>query len=235
MSNPDDKDENGLSRAVLEPPPPYVEAPGSSDMIAIPLGDEPPPEYSVAAKLPSYEESERSTTGKPVVHNLNEPALNQTSGSLASSSRRLPSRTRGLPRFTLLAAFPHHDPEDPIGRELDELEGDHALLGNDLVFFTAFLTSFLFNWIGFLLLMCFCHTVAARYGALAGFGLSLTKWTMIVKRSTEFAKSDNSWLWWLIMAFGLLICVRAIIQYLQIKRSWSSLSSHARERLLFFY
>ena len=38
------------------------------------------------------------------------------------------------------------------------------LQGNDFVFFTAFLTAFLFNWIGFLLLMCFCHTIAARYG-----------------------------------------------------------------------
>jgi len=31
----------------------------------------------------------------------------------------------------------------------------------------------------------FCHTIAARYGALAGFGLSLAKWTLIVKRSTD--------------------------------------------------
>ena len=44
-------------------------------------------------------------------------------------------------------------------------EGDQ-LLGNDFVFFTAFVTSFLFNWIGFLLLMCFCHTIAARYERL---------------------------------------------------------------------
>ncbi len=39
---------------------------------------------------------------------------------------------------------------------------DTTLLGNDFVFFTAFVTAFLFNWIGFLLLMCFCHTIAAR-------------------------------------------------------------------------
>ncbi len=39
---------------------------------------------------------------------------------------------------------------------------DNLLLGNDFVFFTAFITAFLFNWIGFLLLMCFCHTIAAR-------------------------------------------------------------------------
>ena len=40
--------------------------------------------------------------------------------------------------------------------------GDAALLGNDFVFCTAFVTAFLFNWVGFLLLMCFCHTIAAR-------------------------------------------------------------------------
>jgi hypothetical protein len=50
--------------------------------------------------------------------------------------------------------------------------------------------------------MCFCHTVAARYGALSGFGLSLAKWTLIVKHSTDLASRENSWLWWLIMAFG---------------------------------
>lgn len=71
----------------------------------------------------------------------------------------------------------------------------------DLMFFST--VAFLFNWIGFLLLMCFCHTIASRYGALSGFGLSLTKWTLIVKHSTDLASRENSWLWWLIMAFGL--------------------------------
>ena len=89
---------------------------------------------------------------------------------------------------------------------------DMALLGTDLAFFTAFLTAFLFNWVGFLLLMCFCHTIAARYGALAGFGLSLSKWTLIVKRSTDMVKDENAWLWWLVLAFGFLICMRACAQ-----------------------
>ena len=56
-----------------------------------------------------------------------------------------------------LLTFPSFDDS------LDTDVTDDALLGNDFVFFTAFLTSFLFNWIGFLLLMCFCHTIAARY------------------------------------------------------------------------
>jgi len=75
-------------------------------------------------------------------------------------------------------------------------------LTNNVIHILSLAVAFLFNWIGFLLLMCFCHTIAARYGALSGFGLSLAKWTLIVKHSTELASRENSWLWWLIMAFG---------------------------------
>ena len=96
----------------------------------------------------------------------------------------------------------------------EEGDMDLSLLGTDLAFFMAFLTAFLFNWVGFLLLMCFCHTIAARYGALAGFGLSLSKWTLIVKRSTDMVKDENAWLWWLVLAFGFLICMRACTQVL---------------------
>lgn len=85
------------------------------------------------------------------------------------------------------------------------------------------------------MLACFCHTIAARYGALSGFGLSLTKWTLIVKHSTDITHDNNGWLWWLIMAFGFLICIRALVQYLSIKKSWRLLSASAQERLLFFY
>ncbi|XP_037933744.1 NEDD4 family-interacting protein 1-like isoform X2 [Teleopsis dalmanni] len=112
---------------------------------------------------------------------------------------------------------------------------DNSLLGTDIMFITAFMVAFLFNWVGFLMLTCFCHTIAARYGALSGFGLSLAKWTLIVKNSTDLASHENSWLWWLIMVFGLLICVRALIQYVSIKRTWRLLSTSAQERLLFFY
>ena len=34
--------------------------------------------------------------------------------------------------------------------------------------------------------------------------------------------ADSAWLWWLIMGFGMLICVRAILQYMRIKR-WEKL------------
>ena len=69
------------------------------------------------------------------------------------------TRTRAhLPGFTLLT-FPMNE-DDSNGTTGSEL-ADTTLLGNDFVFFTAFTTSFLFNWIGFLLTMCFCRTIAA--------------------------------------------------------------------------
>jgi len=201
-----------------DPPPDYEYAvthpPDPSTDCAYPLDQSPdysyppnqsPPEYSVAASLPSYQQAI-------------------------------------LAKEKLLAGQEEEEPPRPVRSlrraergDCEDEEQDLALLGTDLAFFTAFLTAFLFNWVGFLLLMCFCHTIAARYGALAGFGLSLSKWTLIVKRSTELVRDENAWLWWLVLAFGFLICMRACTQFVQIKRSWRHLSSPARERLFFFY
>ncbi|CAG9128718.1 hypothetical protein JYU34_010069 [Plutella xylostella] len=192
--------------------PAYIEITSATD-IPPPRADfSAPPPYDVAAhsKLPTYEEVQREK---------------QMEGE-GPPQMQLP------PPPQAFAAFVTVEPTEGAPETLDP---ENSLLGTDLMFLTAFFVAFLFNWIGFLLLMCFCHTVASRYGALAGFGLSLAKWTFIVKNSTELASHENSWLWWLIMAFGILICVRAIIQYLNIKRGWRLLSGTAQERLLFFY
>ncbi|MEQ2188205.1 hypothetical protein GOODEAATRI_012648, partial [Goodea atripinnis] len=37
--------------------------------------------------------------------------------------------------------------------------------------------AFLFNWIGFCLSFCLTNTIAGRYGAICGFGLSLIKFS----------------------------------------------------------
>lgn len=116
----------------------------------------------------------------------------------------------------------HFDPE--------ALDHGEALLGTDFMFLCSFFVAFLFNWIGFVMLMCSCPTIAGRYGALSGFGLSLAKWTLIAKHSMDLFNTENSWLWWLIMAFGMLICVRAILQYITIKREWQILNRAAQER-----
>ncbi|KZS06322.1 NEDD4 family-interacting protein 1 [Daphnia magna] len=177
-----------------------------------------PPAYDVAIKLPTYEEAQQEKM-------------------IAEQQHRYPHSVDprlappGPGNYNFMSPFSH-----PVGAE-SQFDSNTAelALGTDVYFFASFLIAFLFNWIGFLLLMCACHTVAGRYGALAGFGLSLAKWTLIVKHSTDLASNDNNWLWWLIMAFGVLICVRAVIQYLCIKREWHRLSRAAQERVVFFY
>jgi len=174
-----------------------------------------------------------------------------TSTNHRTSTGPLLASAENPPAYNLAVSLPTYDESQQtkckISTDVTDVEAsadedermirdeDMALLGNDFVFFTAFITSFLFNWVGFLLLMCFCHTIASRYGALAGFGLSLAKWTLIVQRSTNLVHEKNVWLCWITLAFGFLICARACLQYKQIKRSWPNLSSQARERLFFFY
>ncbi|CAH0663968.1 unnamed protein product [Spodoptera exigua] len=194
-------------------PPPFIDINNIHDIPPPQADFSAPPPYDVAAnsKLPTYEEVQREK---------------QMEGE------DLPQMQGPPPNHPTFAAFVTVEPTEGSAEQLDP---ENSLLGTDIMFLTSFFVAFLFNWIGFLLLMCFCHTVASRYGALAGFGLSLAKWTLIVKHSTELASHENSWLWWLIMAFGILICVRAIIQYLNIKRGWRLLSGTAQERLLFFY
>uniref|UniRef100_A0A1A9V5S4 NEDD4 family-interacting protein 1-like n=1 Tax=Glossina austeni TaxID=7395 RepID=A0A1A9V5S4_GLOAU len=190
-------------------------------------------------KLPTYEEvqMEKSLNGELppgflTTHTLQPPPPPPPPNPLLANIRDSNSRTSRssgtAPALTFIAI-------DASEAENLTNSTDNNLLGTDIMFIAAFMVAFLFNWIGFLMLTCFCHTIAARYGALSGFGLSLAKWTLIVKHSTDLASRDNSWLWWLIMAFGFLICVRALMQYVSIKRTWCLLSTSAQERFFFFY
>ncbi|KAJ8969197.1 hypothetical protein NQ314_001868 [Rhamnusium bicolor] len=172
--------------ALVTPPAPNINNIGlatssSTEDIPPPKADYyAPPPYEVATKgtkLPTYEEVQREKHLEEQDIPINSP-----------TARPLQYRQPGQRVLTI-------ESENP-----DDV--DTSLLGTDFMFYIAFFVAFIFNWIGFLLLMCFCHTIASRYGALSGFGLSLAKWTFIVQHSTELASKDNSWLWWLIMTFG---------------------------------
>lgn len=186
---------------------------------------------AAAGKLPTYEEVQMEKIlndelpSQPSLMHPPPPSINDIPGARIAGPQSYNASNGAGGALTFIA----------IDTDGENLTGDNSLLGTDIMFVTAFLIAFLFNWIGFLMLTCFCHTVAARYGALSGFGLSLAKWTLIVKNSTDFASHENSWLWWLIMLFGFLICIRALVQYISIKRTWRLLSASAQERLLFFY
>jgi len=211
-----------LLREQSDPPPFILSIADEASMQSLSSGAGPPkfdemepPAYDVAIKLPTYEEAQQEKIAEQQQY-FNRPI----DGRIPSNDPR---------NFNILASFA------PVGDSQFDPNTAELALGTDVYFFASFLIAFLFNWIGFLLLVCACHTVAGRYGALAGFGLSLAKWTLIVKHSTDLVSNDNNWLWWLIMAFGILICVRAVIQYLCVKREWHRLSRAAQERVVFFY
>lgn len=164
--------------------------------------------------------------GIPVYPYCSQPSVGVGAAAAAAAAATTVTMTDGT--SAAIGGGADTDPENL-------LVSDDALLGTDLMFVGSFLVAFLFNWMGFLLITCACHNIAARYGSLSGFGLSLAKWTMIVKSSTNMITTDeNAWLWWLIMAFGVLICVRSAVQYVGIKRSWRRMTVASAERMLIY-
>lgn len=132
------------------------------------------------------------------------------------------------------AQGPSHMNDCSEGVPLHPSSTADPVLGTDLMFFFTFMIAFLFNWIGLLFSICISQTIAGRYGALSGFGLSLVKWTLIVKHSTDLAEG-NYWFWWLLMLCGFAIFFRGSTQYLRIKHQWSRLTEHTREQYIYLY
>ncbi|XP_051882290.1 NEDD4 family-interacting protein 2 [Pristis pectinata] len=116
-------------------------------------------------------------------------------------------------------------------------DADQLRVGNDGIFMLAFFMAFLFNWIGFCLSFCLTNTIAGRYGAICGFGLSLIKWILIVRFSDYFNGYFNGqyWLWWIFLVLGLLLFFRGFINYLKIRNMSENMAAAHRTRLFFLY
>ncbi|KAJ8255604.1 hypothetical protein COCON_G00194680 [Conger conger] len=103
--------------------------------------------------------------------------------------------------------------EEDFPSRADFSDADQLRVGNDGIFLLAFFMAFLFNWIGFCLSFCLLtNTIAGRYGAICGFGLSLIKWILIVRFSDYFTGYFNGqyWLWWIFLVLGLLLFFRGV-------------------------
>lgn len=199
-------------------PPPYEETESSG-------GFQTSGENAVEILPPTYEEVQRI---KAQEANGDYPLPHCEAGGAPASVGAGGDRCSNGVRVLRISSLGGLDPETA---EIAE----EQLLGTDFMFFVAFAAAFVFNWVGFVLLLCFCHTVAGRTGALAGFGLSLAKWAVIVRHSTDLVADSNTWLLWLIMALGMLICMRAILQYIQAKREWHQVPHNSRHRFFLFY
>ncbi|KAM9766874.1 NEDD4 family-interacting protein 2 [Menidia menidia] len=119
----------------------------------------------------------------------------------------------------------------------DFSDADQLRVGNDGIFMLAFFMAFLFNWIGFCLSFCLTNTIAGRYGAICGFGLSLIKWILIVRFSDYFTGYFNGqyWLWWIFLLLGLLLFFRGFVNYLKVRNMSENMASSHRTRLFFLY
>jgi len=108
-------------------------------------------------------------------------------------------------------------------------------LGNDGIFLCMFLIAFVFNWFGLAVALCMTHTVAGRFGAIAGFGLSLIKWVAIFKYNSWTGDVEDPWLWWCLIIIGFLIFFRGCTQYLSVKYEWARFNTQVQQRMYLFF
>ncbi|XP_051817023.1 NEDD4 family-interacting protein 2-like [Antechinus flavipes] len=165
-----------------------------------------PPPYSVATSLPTYDEAERAKAA-----------------ALAASAVASGEPTQREDDFA---------PRDDSTASSDS---DQLRVGNDGIFLVAFFMAFIFNWVGFCLSFCTTNSIAGRYGALCGFGLSLTKWILIVRFSDYFTGYFNGqyWLWWIFLLIGLLLFFRGFYCYLKVRNMSERLATASRTRFIF--
>ncbi|KAK3696735.1 hypothetical protein QZH41_013085 [Actinostola sp. cb2023] len=159
-----------------------------------------------------------------IPHNLPPPPYE------SCGTNDIPSDTRiDPPAYEIASKLPTYEEAEGV-REIDEdLEQRNALLidggsevalGTDWLFLLCFAMAFLFNWLGFFAAYCLTKTVASRYGAIAGFGLSMVKWVLIFKEAVKTREDmiyGQDWLWWILFALGWLLFIRAILAYIHIK------------------
>ncbi|TRZ02396.1 hypothetical protein DNTS_027506 [Danionella cerebrum] len=127
------------------------------------------------------------------------------------------------------------DEDFPVRDDISD--ADQLRVGNDGIFLLAFfskssllfLVAFVFNWIGFCLSFCLSNTIAGRYGAICGFGLSLF--------SDYFTGYFNGqyWLWWIFLVLGLLLFFRGFVNYLKVRNMSESMVSSMRTRFFLLY
>ncbi|KAM3932986.1 LOW QUALITY PROTEIN: NEDD4 family-interacting protein 2 [Leptodactylus fuscus] len=148
-----------------------------------------PPPYSVATTLPTYDEAEKAKAAA-------------MAAAAAEAAQRHGQIRESRSLFDEIFLSPSEEEEYPPRDDFSD--ADQLRVGNDGIFMLAFFMAFIFNWIGFCLSFCITNTIAGRYGAICGFGLSLIKWILIVRFSDYFTGYFNGqyWLWWIFLVLG---------------------------------
>ncbi|XP_069554227.1 NEDD4 family-interacting protein 2 [Brachyistius frenatus] len=190
--------------------------------------DAPPPPYAsidLGATAAAPETSFRGDFPVPPPYSVATSLPTYDEAEKAKAAAMAASAVEVMPRDD---EFPPRD---------DFSDADQLRVGNDGIFMLAFFMAFLFNWIGFCLSFCLTNTIAGRYGAICGFGLSLIKWILIVRFSDYFNGYFNGqyWLWWIFLLLGLLLFFRGFVNYLKVRNMSENMATSHRTRLFFLY
>ncbi|XP_029942284.1 NEDD4 family-interacting protein 2 [Salarias fasciatus] len=191
-------------------------------------GEAPPPPYAsidLGATAATPETSFRGDFPVPPPYSVATSLPTYDEAEKAKAAAMAASTVEVIPRDD---EFPPRD---------DFSDADQLRVGNDGIFMLAFFMAFLFNWIGFCLSFCLTNTIAGRYGAICGFGLSLIKWILIVRFSDYFTGYFNGqyWLWWIFLLLGLLLFFRGFVNYLKVRNMSENMATSHRTRLFFLY
>jgi hypothetical protein len=100
------------------------------------------------------------------------------------------------------------------------------------------IVAFFFNWLGFLAVICLIPTIAARFGAMSGFGLSVAKWITVMRyhefNNSSFLNNNNNnissslhrttvhdpaqnFVFAIVLFAGFFLFIRGLISYIAIK------------------
>ncbi|KAM9328808.1 NEDD4 family-interacting protein 2 [Pholidichthys leucotaenia] len=209
-------------------PSPALAAGEASSMRTVGEAEVPPPPYAsidLGATAAAPETSFQGDFPVPPPYSVATSLPTYDEAEKAKAAAMAASTVEVIPRDD---EFPPRD---------DFSDADQLRVGNDGIFMLAFFMAFLFNWIGFCLSFCLTNTIAGRYGAISGFGLSLIKWILIVRFSDYFTGYFNGqyWLWWIFLLLGLLLFFRGFVNYLKVRNMSENMATSHRTRLFFLY
>ncbi|XP_070798925.1 NEDD4 family-interacting protein 2 isoform X2 [Pituophis catenifer annectens] len=222
--------EDDPAESTIEQPSTSTEtAPACQTEAPLPEVDTSPPPYcSIATEAAAPTEVESPNDFYPV------PPPYSVATSLPTYDEAEKAKAAAMAAVAAEAAAQREEEYPPRD---DFSDADQLRVGNDGIFMLAFFMAFIFNWIGFCLSFCITNTIAGRYGAICGFGLSLIKWILIVRFSDYFTGYFNGqyWLWWIFLVLGLLLFFRGFVNYLKVRNMSESMAAAHRTRFFFLY
>ncbi|KAF7472642.1 NEDD4 family-interacting protein 2 [Marmota monax] len=194
---------------------------------ALETDSSPPPYSSITVEVPTTSDVEVYSEFYPV------PPPYSVATSLPTYDEA--EKAKAAAMAAAAAETSQRNPEEECPPRDDFSDADQLRVGNDGIFMLAFFMAFIFNWLGFCLSFCITNTIAGRYGAICGFGLSLIKWILIVRFSDYFTGYFNGqyWLWWIFLVLGLLLFFRGFVNYLKVRNMSESMAAAHRTRYFF--